>query len=245
MGRWQGLHLLQLGNLDVYTHEQREQQITAKLRDWFDPEHTKRPAFDANETIWELVAAVTPRFSARVLIPSDQLSPEHRPVERLSVETSGGEGVTFALILASLLASRRARGNGHKRTTLLLDNPFSKVTKPSFLRLARDIASSLGVQLVALTGIKDAEALTVFPRLIEMRVSRRTTSNVVVPEEIDDERLDQLLHEGTLFVSSTERDALQAGDEATWPAISIADVCVSDQLSLLDDPAPDGEDADA
>jgi hypothetical protein len=42
--------------------------------------------------------------------------------------------------------------------------PFAKVNKPMFLRLARDIARSLGVQLVPLTGIRDLGALTVFPR---------------------------------------------------------------------------------
>jgi hypothetical protein len=38
---------------------------------------------------------------------------------------------------------------------LLLDNPFAKVNKPMFLRLVRDVARSLGVQLVPLTGIRD------------------------------------------------------------------------------------------
>ena len=35
---------------------------------------------------------------------------------------------------------RRASALGHRSTTLLLDNPFAKVTKPEFLRLARDVA---------------------------------------------------------------------------------------------------------
>lgn len=246
MGAWSGLPLLKLTGLDTLTRDQRQQAILSTLQDWFDPDRAeRRPAFDADETIWTLLQAVTPRFTAKVLIPSHPLDPTHKPVERLAVETSGGEGVTVALILASLLAARRARDAGHKRTTLFLDNPFAKVTKPAFLRLARDVANSLGVQLIALTGIKDAGALTVFPALIELRVSHRQSANVVVPKDLDDERLQDLLREGTLFISATERDAADADDDdqLAWPVISSAQVRYADQMTLdiLTDPdSPQG-----
>jgi hypothetical protein len=237
MGRWAGLPLLKLGGLDLLTTDQRHAAILSTLQDWFDPDRVdRRPAFDADETVWSLVEAVTPRFTAKVLVPSDPLDPNHKPVDRLAVETSGGEGVTFALILASLLAARRATAHGHQRTTLLLDNPFAKVTKPAFLRLARDVAYSLGVQLVALTGIRDLGALTVFPALIQLRVSRRETANVVAPVAVDDERLQGLLQAGTLYVSPTEWQAAtddQAGDKAAWPVMSAAEVrSETDQLAV-------------
>jgi len=157
------------------------------------------------------------------LIPSDPLDPEHKPVDHLALETSGGEGVTVALLLASLLASRRAAARGHRSTTLLLDNPFAKVTKPEFLRLARDVADGLDVQLVALTGIRDLGALTVFPALVQLRVSRRETANVIVPAGLADDRLQPLLRNGTLFVSPVEWTAAadgDAGEASTWPLMS-------------------------
>lgn len=229
MGRWAGADLLQLSGLDSLKVEQRQAAIATTLRGWFNPERPEdRPReFDSNKVVHGLLSAVTPQFTARILIPSDPLDPEHKPVDHLALETSGGEGVTVALIIASLLASRRASARGHRRTTLLLDNPFAKVTKPEFLRLARDVADELDVQLVAFTGIRDLGALTVFPRLTQLRVSRRENANFVVPYDIVDERLQPLLRDGTLFVSPTEWDAARRSDDAaTWPlmsAVAVAD----------------------
>jgi hypothetical protein len=235
MGRWSGLYLLKLSGLDALNQEQQYHAILTTLQDWFAPDRSERPPFDADKTVWALVEACVPRFTARVLIPSDPLDSEHKQVETLARETSGGEGVTFALILASLLAARRASAHGHRRTSLLLDNPFSKVTKPSFLRLVRDVAHSLGVQITALTGIRDQAALTVFPALIQLRVSRRDTSNVVAPYAVDDSRLLPLLREGTLYVSAVEHQAATEaaiGSNTVWPAVSKAEVSWPEQIAL-------------
>lgn len=221
--------------------DQRRTAILSLLQTWFDPHtHHVRPDFDADVTIHRLVEAATPAFSARVLIPSDPLDPQHKPVDRLAVETSGGEGVTFALILAALLAARRAAVHGHRHTTLLLDNPFAKVTKPAFLRLARDIATSLGVRFIPLTGIRDLGALTVFPGLIQLRVSRRENANIVVPYRITDTDLQPLLHDGTLYVSATERDTdtLPGPAAGTWPALSVVTVRTTTTGSLDEEARP-------
>jgi hypothetical protein len=235
MGRWGGLPLLKISGLDGLTTAQRQAAILTTLQAWFDPGRaTRRPRFDADSAVTALVEAVTPRLTASVLVPSDPLDAEHKPVENLAV-TSGGEGVTVALILASLLAARRARALGHQRTTLLLDNPFAKVNKPMFLRLARDVARSLGVQLVPLTGIRDLGALTVFPSLIQLRVSRRETANAVVPADFDDERVQQLIRDGTLYVSPVEWAAAAAeanGDPTAWPVMSRAEVHWQQPLDL-------------
>lgn len=232
MGRWSGLPLLRIAGLDSLTKDQKEAAILSKLQDWFAPDHRgRRPAFDATATVNALIEAVTPRVKAAVLIPSDPLDAQHKPVEQLSM-TSGGEGVTVALILASLLASRRSLNHGHRYTTMFLDNPFSKVTKPMFLRLARDVASSLGVRLVLLTGIRDLAALTVFPALIQLRVSHRANANVVLPADIADDRLRDLLHEGTLYVSAIEKHAATANSDAQWPTMSSAEVHWHDQLEI-------------
>ncbi|WP_437312121.1 hypothetical protein [Sorangium sp. So ce388] len=227
MGRWAGAELLQLTGLDTLKVDQRRAAVGATLRGWFNPDRPEdRPRkFDSDEVVHELLRSVTPQFAARILIPSDPLDPEHKPVDHLALETSGGEGVTVALVLASLLASRRASARGHRRTTLLLDNPFAKVTKPEFLRLARDVADELDVQLVALTGIRDLGALTVFPRLTQLRVSRRENANFVVPYGIEDDRLQPLLRDGTLYVSPTEWAAARQGDTpSSWPLMSVVGV---------------------
>jgi hypothetical protein len=244
MGRWAGLPLLRLSGLEALTTEQRRAAILATLTRWFDPElHGKRRAFDTDETMFELLEAITPRFSAKILIPSDPLDPEHKPVEQVAMETSGGEGVTVALILASLLAARRATAHGYRRTTLLLDNAFAKLTKPAFLRLARDVATSLNVSLVVLTGIKDNGALTVFPTVVQLRVSRRSTANFVVPTGVDDSRLQNLLRDGALYASAVEWNAAHddTGEAGVWPVMSSATVAFDEQLTFdLPDPADTG-----
>ena len=104
-----------------------------------------------------------------------------------------------------------------------------------FLRLARDVARSLGVQLVPLTGIRDLGALTVFPSLIQLRVSRRETANAVVPAGFDDERVQQLIRDGTLYVSPVEWAAAAAeanGDPTAWPVMSRAEVHWQHPLAL-------------
>jgi len=236
MGRWAGSELLKLGGLDTLKVDEKKAAITATLRGWFDPAQLENRSrrFDGDEVVHELLRAVSPQFTARILIPSDPLDPEHMPVDHLARETSGGEGVAVALIMASLLASRRASMRGHRRTTLMLDNPFAKVTKPEFLRLARDVATELRVQLVLFTGIRDVAALAVFPQLTQLRVSRRQNANFVVPYEISDERLQPLLRDGTLYVSPMERSAAQHGDApGTWPLMSAVTVI---NRGALDDP---------
>ncbi len=227
MGRWAGAELLRLTGHDSLRIEQRRAAIAALLREWFDPSRAdiKTRRFDGDDITHDLLKAVTPQFTAGILVPSDPLDPQHKPVAHLARETSGGEGVTVALIIASLLASRRAALRGYHRTTLLLDNPFAKVTKPEFLRLARDVASELNVQLVLFTGIQDVGALSVFSRLTQLRVSRRTNANFVVPAGIDDDRLQGLIREGTLFVSPTEVAASRRDDAPeTWPLMSSVSV---------------------
>jgi hypothetical protein len=238
MGRWAGLRLLKLSGLDTLTVEDRKAAIRATLHRWFDPDlRGQRRRFDTEETVFDLLAAVCPRFTAKFLIPSDPLVAEHLPVEQVAKRTSGGEGVTVALILAALLAARRGTAHGYRRTTLLLDNPFAKLTKPAFWRLALDVATSLNVSLVALSGIKDTAALTVFPTFVKLRVSRRSNANFnanfVVPFGITDERLQALIRDGALFVSATEWAlAGQEDDGSAWPVISSARVAFDQQLTF-------------
>ena len=86
-----------------------------------------------------------------------------------------------------------------------------------------------------------------FPSLIQLRVSRRETANAVVPADYDDDRVQQLLRNGTLYVSAAELQAADAeanGDQAAWPVMSRTEVHWQQPLDL-DFPAetaPDGND---
>ncbi len=116
-----------------------------------------------------------------------------------------------------------------------MHNPFAKVTKPEFLRLARDVATELNVQLVLFTGIRDVAALAVFPQLTQLRVSRRQNANFVVPYVIADDRLQTLLREGTLYVSPAERVAAEHEQPGTWPLMSLVTVTNKSAATDLDE----------
>src|SRR6266571_7181980 len=89
--RWGGLPLLKISGLDGLTTAQRQAAILTTLQAWFDPDRaTRRPRFDADSAVTALVEAVTPRLTASVLVPSDPLDAEHKPVENLAVTSDAG-----------------------------------------------------------------------------------------------------------------------------------------------------------
>jgi hypothetical protein len=68
---------------------------------------------------------------------------------------------------------------------LVLDNPIGRASRTSFLELQRDVARSMGVQLLYTTGVNDYEALHVLPNVIRLRNERvdRNSGHQVVEAE--------------------------------------------------------------
>lgn len=89
------------------------------------------------------------------------------------VSNSGGEGVVMAMFLYLLVNQLRAemqakehRGGGGP---LLLDNPFGKATLATMWRAQRELAESIGVQLIFTTAIQDYNTLAEFGRFLRLR----------------------------------------------------------------------------
>jgi hypothetical protein len=88
---------------------------------------------------------------------------------------SGGEQLTGAILLYCTLAAVRGRARGQARrpsSVLLLDNPVGRVSRPQFLRLQREVARAMGVQLIYTTGVNDHEAISTMPNVIRLRNER-------------------------------------------------------------------------
>jgi hypothetical protein len=89
---------------------------------------------------------------------------------------SGGEYLTSAILIYCTLARVRANNRGDrldKTSTLLLDNPIGKASRPKFLELQREVAQAMNIQLIFTTGIDDLEALSIFPNIIRLRNDRQ------------------------------------------------------------------------
>lgn len=115
----------------------------------------------------------------------------YEPITTLG-KFSGGEKLTVATLLYCALATTRAQTVGRRKEptgTLLMDNPFGKASRASFITMQREVAKRLGIQLIYLTGINDLEALRCFPTVVRLenaRYDRHTGERVVElgdPEE--------------------------------------------------------------
>jgi hypothetical protein len=130
-------------------------------------------------------------IALRVLRPTMDTMANYEAITTLG-KFSGGEKLTVATLIYCALATTRAQTVGRRKEptgTLLMDNPFGKASRASFITLQREVARHLGIQLVYLTGINDLEALRCFPTVVRLenaRYDRRTGERVVEvgdPEE--------------------------------------------------------------
>jgi hypothetical protein len=116
----------------------------------------------------EAVIRLAGSIKLKVLRPTMDTTPRYEPITTLA-KFSGGEKLTVATLLYCALATTRARTVGRRvapTSTLLMDNPFGRASRASFITLQREVAKRLGIQLVYLTGINDLEALRCFPTVV-------------------------------------------------------------------------------
>jgi hypothetical protein len=116
---------------------------------------------------------------------------------------SGGEQLTCSVLLYCTLAQLRARSRGISRrpsSVLLLDNPIGRASRPRFLDMQREVARTMGIQLVYTTAVNDHEALRTLPNIIRLKNERqdRNTGHRVV--EMDGTQLAAGLIEATRIV---------------------------------------------
>ncbi|MGM0453914.1 MAG: hypothetical protein ACQERN_12180 [Thermodesulfobacteriota bacterium] len=124
------------------------------------------------EVLYQLLSAATGKknFGIR-LLKCDDTGRNYEPVGKDL--GSGGEALTTAVLLYSLLISmRKKRGrqdDGRIPAFLFLDNPLGVCNRSDFLDAQLKVARAMGIQCVYLTGINDRESLDLF----ELRVAIR------------------------------------------------------------------------
>lgn len=95
---------------------------------------------------------------------------------KLAREESGGERLTsMVLLYCTLLRMRVAHRTkpAGRSSCLILDNPIGVASRSLFLQLQREVAQAMDIQLVYTTGLKDFDALEIFPKIIRLRNAQR------------------------------------------------------------------------
>lgn len=95
---------------------------------------------------------------------------------KLAREESGGERLTsMVLLYCTLLRMRVAHRTkpAGRSSCLILDNPIGVASRSLFLQLQREVAQAMDIQLIYTTGLKDFDALEIFPKIIRLRNAQR------------------------------------------------------------------------
>ncbi|MDR2669884.1 MAG: hypothetical protein LBC14_08040 [Desulfovibrio sp.] len=116
------------------------------------------------------------KLGVRILKPVPALGRyEHVDISSYS-SSSGGEGLTSALMYYLLAAYIRGREQGRDVDfggVLILDNPIGEANLAVLLQAQREIAAGLGIQLLYFTGIKDMESMNEFDHHVTLRASQK------------------------------------------------------------------------
>lgn len=128
------------------------------------------------EMLYRLLMAARAKKEFNIkLLKCDDTGKNYEPVGKDL--GSGGEALTTAVLLYSLLTSMRQERKGNKEDKipafLISDNPLGVCNRSDFLDVQLKMANSLGIQCVYFTGINDAESINLFPHRIAIRKAGR------------------------------------------------------------------------
>lgn len=168
-------------------------EIRAKLSDLLDSIIDRKEIPSGLELIQQAVHRVTGQIGVRILHPDPNSLRETVEITEMGL-SSGGEQLTGAIMLYCALAQLRLKRRGTQKrpsSVLILDNPIGKSSRVSFLDLQREVARSMGIQLLYTTAVNDLDALATLPNVIRLRNDRqdRNTQERVVEPEITQARI--------------------------------------------------------
>lgn len=135
----------------------------AILRQALRRANTRRPAAGESGSV----------FGVTLLKPDAILTTQRYAVE--AMKFSEGQDLTTAILLYSAFVNHRVQRQGDPggvAGVLLLDNPIGKASLEQLIKLQRTVATVMGVQLIATTGVRDREAISHYPKVIGIRPVR-------------------------------------------------------------------------
>ena len=149
--------------LDELIQENRTPEVNAKAGDTL-----------GTEILYRLlkVSSAKQEFGIR-LLKCDDTGRNYEPVGKDL--GSGGEALTTAVLLYSLLTSmrqkRRSKRDDRIPAFLIADNPLGVCNRSDFLDTQLKVARAMGIQCIYFTGINDRESLGLFQHRVAIRHS--------------------------------------------------------------------------
>ncbi|WP_163833690.1 hypothetical protein [Spartinivicinus ruber] len=157
----------------------------SSIERWFEElmEHGRLPEVNPTagnvlgaELLYRLLRASTAKDKFGIhLLKCDDTGRHYEPVGKDL--GSGGEALTTAVLLYSLLTAmrqkRRHRADERIPAFLIADNPLGVCNRSDFLDAQLKVARSMGIQCVYLTGINDRESLSIFEHRVAIRKTNR------------------------------------------------------------------------
>ncbi len=149
--------------LDELIQENRIPEVNAKAGDTL-----------GTEILYRLlkVSSAKQEFGIR-LLKCDDTGRNYEPVGKDL--GSGGEALTTAVLLYSLLTSmrqkRRSKRDDRIPAFLIADNPLGVCNRSDFLDTQLKVARAMGIQCIYFTGINDRESLGLFQHRVAIRHS--------------------------------------------------------------------------
>jgi hypothetical protein len=128
-------------------------------------------------------------FRVKVLKPADDIATTTEDISALA-KWSGGEKLTVCVALYCTIAKLRAVNTGRKEKSggmLVLDNPIGRASHGPLIQLQRKVAAAQGVQLLYATGVKDFDAVSLFPGVtrLDNRAGRTNSRRYIVAAPVD------------------------------------------------------------
>lgn len=128
-------------------------------------------------------------FRVKVLKPADDIATTTEDISALA-KWSGGEKLTVCVALYCTIAKLRAVNTGRKEKSggmLVLDNPIGRASHGPLIQLQRKVAAAQGVQLLYATGVKDFDAVSLFPGVtrLDNRAGRTNSRRYIIEAPVD------------------------------------------------------------
>jgi hypothetical protein len=173
LGDWSNRPFLKI-EFESPSETEIEERLSTFVVDLIRRPRDKRPE-GAKLLTQATIATIAGGVQVSVLKPNRTMALKYVPIAEMAI-LSGGMRATAAIAmfctLARLRAANRATARDRGVAALILDNPFGDASAVYLVSLQRLVAHRAGVQLIFTTGIKDYDALRLFPNPV--RLSNQT-----------------------------------------------------------------------
>lgn len=172
----------------------REERV-GKIADYLDALIKEKEIPSGTQLLQQVVRRLASPMSVQVLFP-DPGNLHYVAPTRLMKESGGERLTSMVLLYCTLLCMRAAYRTkpAGKSSCLILDNPMGVASRALFLKLQREVAQAMNIQLIYTTAIKDFAALDIFPNIIRIRNDQRDrrTGNLLLMLDTSPEGLEEI-----------------------------------------------------